>query len=192
MDDEIRKELHLKKGLRKQLILCGVFQEVTDGAEYEVEAVEENTEKYGYQYRVKHIGRDRPSSVEDMYLFLDEILTEAQTEILLKEYPNIIQKILDDDLDDVDLSKLPGIKEKRFEQIKSKVIENIDISEMIVEFKNVLSKSVIDKLYEEYTSVAIAKRMLKKDPYGSLCKLHGIGFKKAGRCSHSMYLCSSK
>lgn len=179
VDDEIRKELHLKKGLRKQLILCGVFQEVTDGAEYEVEAVEENTEKYGYQYRVRHISRDRPSSVEDMCLFLDEILTEAQTEILLKEYPNIIQKILDDDLDDVDLSKLPGIKEKRFEQIKSKVIENIGISEMIVEFKNVLSKSVIDKLYEEYTSVAMAKRMLKKDPYGSLCKLHGIGFKKA-------------
>lgn len=179
IDDETKKKLNLKKGLRGEFILCGTFQELTNGAEYNVEAVEEDTEKYGYQYRVLHIGRDRPHSAEEMYMFLSDILTENQAETLYREYPNIVQKIIDEDLDDVNLSKLPGIKEKRFNQIKEKVIENIGLAEMIIEFKGVLSKSIIDKLYEKYTSLSLAKRQLKKDPYGELCKLSGVGFKKA-------------
>ena len=158
--------------------ILGELADLTLGVEYEITA-EEQTNKYGTSYKVVNIRRDIPTTVEGTYLFLSEILTENQAKVLVENYPNIIQKVKDNDLADIDLSKLKGIGEKTFEKIKDKIITNFALMELVIEFKNVLSMSIIKKIYDEYSSIEKLKEKLKTNPYTTLTRISRIGFKTA-------------
>ena len=98
---------------------------------------------------------------------------------MVDNYPNIIQMVKDDDLDEIDLSRLKGIGEKTFNVIKSKIITNFCLMDLVTEFKNVLSLSVIKKIYDRYSSVDVLKSKLKDEPYTTLTRISGIGYKTA-------------
>ena len=150
----------------------------TLGVEYEITA-EEQINKYGTSYKVLNIKRDIPTTAEGTYLFLSEILTENQARVLIENYPNIIQKVKDNDLDDIDLSKLKGIGEKTFAVIKDKIIINYCLMDLVIEFKNVLSMNIIKRIYDEYSSIDKLKEKLKTQPYATLTRISRIGFKTA-------------
>lgn len=170
--------LELKRTKYGNIAIKGILHELGEGLDYQIKA-EETSDKNGYSYKVINISRNRPQNAEDMYLFLKEILTPDQARVMWEAYPDIVQKVIDDDLDDVDLSKTCGIKEARFEVIKRKIIENYALAEMVIEFKGLFSMTMIHKLYNEYSSVKILKIKLREDPYACLTKLEGIGFKTA-------------
>ena len=128
--------------------ILGELAELAFGVEYEITA-EEQVNKYGVSYKVLNIRRDMPTTIESTYLFLSEILTENQARVLVENYPDIIQKVKNDDLDDIDLSKLKGIGAKTFEKIKDKIIINFALMDLVIEFKNVLSMNIIKKIYDE-------------------------------------------
>ncbi len=158
--------------------ILGELSDLTLGCEYEITA-EEQANKYGISYKVINIKRDMPTTVEGTYLFLSEILTENQAKILVENYPTIIQKVKDNDLEDIDLSKLKGIGEKTFEIIKDKIITNFALMDLVIEFKNVLSMNMIKKIYDEYSSIDKLKEKLKSQPYTALTRISRIGFKTA-------------
>lgn len=158
--------------------ILGELADLTLGVEYEITA-EEQTNKYGTSYKVINIRRDIPTTVEGTYLFLSEILTDNQARVLVENYPDIIQKVKNNDLVDIDLSKLKGIGEKTFEKIKDKIITNFALMELVIEFKNVLSMSIIKKIYDEYSSIEKLKEKLKTNPYTTLTRISRIGFKTA-------------
>ena len=158
--------------------ICGDIPPLTIGVEYEIAAVEEFN-KYGYSYRVKHIRMDVPTNNVDMYVFLQEILTAKQAETLWNEYPDIVQRVRDNNLDDIDLGKLKGIGEYTFKKIVDKIAENFCLADLVVEFQGYLSLSVIRKIYDRYTSINTLRRQLSRDPYKCLCGISGIGFKSA-------------
>jgi exodeoxyribonuclease V alpha subunit len=158
--------------------ILGELTDLTLGVEYEITA-EEQTNKYGTSYKVINIRRDIPTTVEGTYLFLSEILTDNQARVLIEHYPNIIQKVKDNDLDDIDLSKLKGIGDKTFERIKDKIITNYCLMELVIEFKNVLSMNIIKRIYDEYSSIDKLKEKLKEQPYTTLTRISRIGFKTA-------------
>lgn len=158
--------------------ILGELSDLTLGVEYEITA-EEQINKYGVSYHVINIKRDIPTTTEGTFLFLSEILTYNQAKVLVENYPNIIQKVKDNDLDDIDLSKLKGIGEKTFEIIKDKIITNFALMDLVIEFKNVLSMSVIKKIYDEYSSIDKLKEKLKSQPYTALTRISRIGFKTA-------------
>ena len=110
---------------------------------------------------------------------MQEILTYNQAETLLSVYPDIIDRIINDRLSDIDLNKTKGIKEYTFNVIKRKVIENYKLAEIVDEFAGLFSFNVIKKLYDKYTSVEKIKEKLKNEPYDCLCSIGGIGFKTA-------------
>lgn len=166
---------HTKYG---NVTILGEINDLTESVEYEIRAVEELS-KYGYGYRVINIKRERPTSLSEMYVFLQEILTENQARELYRVYPNIVDKVINNDLDDIDLSKLKGIKEKTFSVIKQKIIENFCLAELVIEFQGLLSFSIINKLYNKYTSIDLLKEKLRENPYKCLCGISGIGFKTA-------------
>ena len=168
----------IKQNKYNNVSILGELSELTLGVEYEITA-EEQTNKYGTSYKVINIRRDMPTTAEGTYLFLSEILTENQAKVLVENYPNIIQKVKDNDLADVDLSKLKGIGEKTFEKIKDKIITNFSLMELVIEFKNVLSMSIIKKIYDEYSSIEKLKEKLKTNPYTTLTRISRIGFKTA-------------
>lgn len=155
--------------------ITGEMHELGVGIEYEIRAVEQNT-KYGYSYKVVNIRRDKPQNATDMYLFLQEILTANQAKTLYDVYPDIVDRVMNNRLDDIDLNKLHGIKEYTFGKIKDKIIENFGLAELVVEFQGLLSLPMLKKLYDKYSSINLIKKNLKEDPYKCLCGLARVGF----------------
>lgn len=156
----------------------GEIHELGTGIEYEIKAIEENT-KYGYGYKVLNIRRNKPQSATDMYVFLQEILTINQAQTLYEVYPDIVERVMNNNLDDIDLNKLHGIKEYTFEIIKDKIVENFCLAEMVVEFQGLFTLTMLKRLYEKYTSITMIKKKLREDPYKCLCGLARVGFSTA-------------
>lgn len=155
--------------------ITGEIHELGVGIEYEIKAVEQNT-KYGYSYKVLNIRRNKPQTASDMYIFLQEILTLNQAQTLYKVYPDIVDRVMNNNLDDIDLNKLHGIKEYTFNIIKNKIVENFCLAELVMEFQGLLSLPMLKKLYEKYTSITMIKKKLREDPYKCLCGLARVGF----------------
>ena len=158
--------------------LTGEMHELGVGSNYEVAAVEQLS-KYGYGYKVTNIKRDRPTNAEETYVFLREILTENQANVLCKVYPDIVDRVINNRLDDIDLNKTPGIKEYTFDVIKNKIVENFCLAEIVTEFQGMLTLSMVKKLHEKYSSVQMIKQKMREDPYKCLCGLARVGFKTA-------------
>lgn len=156
----------------------GNISELNLGVEYIVKA-KEMSDSYGVGYEVINIKRENPTTVAATRAFLYEILTPNQTDVLLAAYPDIVDKIMKNDLDDVDLNKTKGIKEYTFNVIKNKVIENFKLAEIVEEFRGLFNLSTVKKLYDKYTSVDKIKEVIREEPYKCLCRLGGIGFKTA-------------
>ena len=168
----------IKHNKYKNVGICGELQDLIADVEYEIEAIEQDT-KYGISYKVIKIKRDEPTTKEETYAFLREILTANQAETIINNYPDIITIVKENRIDEVDVSKLKGIGNKSLEKIKSKIIENFYLMDLVTEFGGILSLSMLRKIYERYSSVELLKKKLKTEPYSSLTKVSGIGFKKA-------------
>lgn len=178
VDVDKKKYPDVKHNKYGNVTLLGELHELTLGVDYEVVAVEQ-TSKYGINYKVLNIKRDMPTTAEDMYLFLSEILTPNQANTLWNVYPDIVQRVKENRLDDIDLNKLKGIKEYTFNVIKNKIIENFCLADLVIEFQGYLNLSIIKKIYNKYPSIESLKAKLKTDPYKCLCGLAGVGFKTA-------------
>ena len=156
----------------------GNVQELNLGVEYTVKA-KEISDKYGVGYEVINIKREKPTTLAATRNFLYEILTPNQTDTLLEAYPDIVDRIMNNRLDDIDLNKTKGIKDYTFNVIKQKVIENFKLADLVEEFRGLFSLSIIKKLYDKYPSVEKSREVIRTEPYECLCRLSGIGFKTA-------------
>lgn len=156
----------------------GNIQELSLGVEYLVKG-REIVDKYGIGYEVVNIKREKPTTLASTRIFLYEILTETQADTLLEAYPDIVDRIMKNDLDDIDLNKTKGIKAYTFNVIKQKVIENFKLADLVEEFRGLFSLSIIKKIYDKYPSVEKIKEVIRCEPYECLCRLSGIGFKTA-------------
>ena len=168
----------IKRNKFKNVTLTGALPELSEGISYEITAIEEQT-KYGYSYKVVNIRQNKLRDSYDMYLFLKEILTENQTIQLWEYYPDIVQRVKENRLDDVQLSKLKGIKEKTFAKIVDKITENYCLADLVIEFQGYFTMPMLKKLYTAYPSVDLLKQKLQSRPYTCLTALAGVGFKTA-------------
>lgn len=159
--------------------IVGNCHKLTEGVQYHVKATEGDS-KYGKQYEILNIKRDIPTDRMETEQFLREVISENQADVLLEVYPDIVDRVMTNRLDDIDLNLTKGIKEKTFNSIKEKIIENFALVEVVEKYGGYgLSMTVLKKLYEKYASIERLEQALKDDPYKSLCKISGIGFKKA-------------
>lgn len=138
----------------------GNVQELNLGVEYTVKA-KEISDKYGVGYEVINIKREKPTTLAATRNFLYEILTPNQTDTLLEAYPDIVDRIMNNRLDDIDLNKTKGIKDYTFNVIKQKVIENFKLADLVEEFRGLFSLSIIKKLYDKYPSVEKIKEVIR-------------------------------
>jgi len=178
MDVDHNKFPDIKQNKYHNVTILGELPTLTEGVEYEIVAYEQDS-KYGIGYKVLNIKRDVPTTQEDMYIFLSEILTENQVNEIWREYPDIVQRVKENRLDDIDLNKLKGIKEYTFNVIVEKITENFCLADLVIEFQGYLNLSMIKKIYKKYTSIDVLKEKLQQDPYKCLCGLAGVGFKTA-------------
>lgn len=144
MDVDKDEYQDIKQNKYKNVSIIGNISDLTLGVEYEITATEEES-KYGTSYRVTNIRRNVPTTAADTKIFLEEILTANQADVLYEEYPNIIDIVKNNRCDKVDLNKLHGIGEKTFEVIKNKIIENFKLADLVAEFKGTVSLSMLKK-----------------------------------------------
>lgn len=180
MDVDIKKYPNIKLNRYKNCSIIGDLPDLGEDIEYEVTAVEKES-KYGLSYHVLNIKRDIPTTAEETYSFLKSILTERQAKIICQSYPNILDIIKENRLDEIDLNRLKGIKEYTFEKIKQKIVDNFYLADLIAEFQGYFTLSIVRRLYSEYNSVDKLKENLKKDPYAALIRVSNVGFKTADR-----------
>ena len=176
----VNKNLYPKIILNKydNITIKGDFQELIIGLEYDVTA-EETKDKYGISYIVKNIRQPKPNTLESSRQFLYEVITPSQADTLLSVYPDIIDRIIKNRLDDIDLNKTYNIKDYTFNVIKRKVIENFKLADLVDEFQGVFSISILKKLHAVYPSIDKIRKIIREEPYKCLCKLDGVGFKTA-------------
>ena len=166
--------------------ITGNIEELNIGTEYIVTA-EPKSGKYGISYDIKNIRREKPTTPEATKAFLYEILTSHQAEAMYGAYPDIVDRVINNRLDDIDLSKTYNIKEKIFEVIKRKIIANFKLAELVDDFQGVFSFNIIKKLYDAFPSVEKIKEYIISDPYGCLCGINGIGYKTADELLLKVY-----
>ena len=174
IDKEQYPELVLSK--YGNVTIQGDIFDLQYNTEYDI-CVENECTKYGY--KVINISFKRPTTQEEMFIFLSEILTNRQAETLYNNYPDIVDRVKENRLDDIDLSKLKGIGEKTFKKIVNKIAKNFCLADLVVEFQGYISLNYIKKMYDKFTSIERLRYHLQKDPYKCLCSISGVGFKKA-------------
>ena len=108
-------------------------------------------------------------------------MTINQAKTICQAYPNILDIIKENKLDEIDLNRLKGIKEYTFARIKEKIVDNFYLADLIAEFQGYFTLSIVRRLYKAYTSTDKIKENLKKDPYAALTKISNVGFKTADR-----------
>ena len=177
LDKQIFPEIKMNKF--SNVCIKGTLQELSDGQKYHIKAEELYDNAYGYSYRVLQIRVDKPRSGEEMYNFLKEILTPDQALVLWKEVPDIVDRVKEGRIKDIDLSKLPGIGVHRFKQICEKIEKNYCYADIISEFHGIFSYGTIIKLSQKYPSAEKIREELNKRPYKFLTSIDRIGFKKA-------------
>ncbi len=178
LDVDTKKYPEIKLNRYGNVSVIGDLPDLVEDIEYEITAVEKES-KYGLSYNVINLKRDIPTTTEETYTFLREVLTEGQARTLVDAYPNIISMVKENRIDEIDVSKLKGIGEKSIEKIKTKIIESFYLIDLVTEFGGILSMSVLKKIYDRYSSVDVLKEKVKKEPYTTLTGISQIGFKKA-------------
>jgi len=172
---------NIKENKYNNVSLVGNLPDLEDGVEYDIKAEEQNG-KSGIQYKFINIKRDRPKTEASTRLFLQSILDSyGQVDEIMREYPDIIDRVINNRLDDIDLKKLYNIGEYRFDVIKRKIIENFALAELVTEFKGFIDFKVLKILYDKYGSVDKIKEKLQDNPYKCLCGLSRIAFKTADK-----------
>lgn len=158
--------------------ICGELPSLTKGVEYEVLASEE-IGKYGVSYRVSNIRRDEPLTKQGVRSFLEEIVSPNIACALVNAYPDIIERVKNNNLDDIDLSKIHGVGPKSFSKIVDKITENFYLSDLASQYHGILTMSMLKKIYNAYGSSDLLRERLIKAPYTTLTRISGIGFRTA-------------
>lgn len=129
-------------------------------------------------YVILSIFEDLPSTPEKQRRYLESILTSNQVDEIYKAYPNedIIKLIKEDQFD---INKVKGIKRKRLEKIKERIIETTEYREAMEFLSDYgISNNLIIKLINYYKSAKLLIPKMKDNPY-CIMEIHGIGFKTA-------------
>ena len=135
--------------------------------------------KYGVSYEVVSISFDQPQTENDVRNYLMTVLTKNQAEQIMKHYPNIMDLVAQDRVDEIDIGKLKYITQRNLDIIIGKIRATSLLVNICATFYNTISLNVMQKLYSQFGSVDKIKEVLREQPYSGLCKLEGVGFRKA-------------
>lgn len=171
------------KDFEPYYIVCvaGKIQQLYVGSEYEFTATCQYNSKYkAWNYVPQTVTAIAPSTLEESSFFLRGILTENQADVLLKEYPSIVQDIIDG-TDDVDTNRLKGIGPTTYAKIKQKIIDNYVLSDIITMLQPYgVTFNAIKSLLKWEPSAPILKQKIMQNPY-CITEARGFGFATADK-----------
>jgi RecD/TraA family predicted helicase len=157
----------------------GVAPKLNHGEEYTAVVKEDANSKYAGSYELVSIKQDRPTTVAEQRSFLETILTVNQVENIYKVYSEQDDVVGMIERGEFDYNKVNGLGEKTFEKLQKKIMENVDMSEVLTFLsKYGIKYNMIAKLVKEYKNPQLVIQKIEENPY-VLTEIRGIGFKKA-------------
>lgn len=159
--------------------IAGKMQKLYLGSEYNVSATLEYNKKYNaWQYAPISITANTPKDHASQMLFLKAMINESVAENLLSVYPNIVEDVINGKYDVIDYDKVKGVREKTWNRIKDKIIDNYVVSDIIVMLQPLgVTYTMIKKLLQETPNPSLLKQQLDENPY-IMTRIHGLGFKR--------------
>lgn len=159
--------------------LVGEVQQLYVGTKYKVKATCIYSDKYHeYQYKPISVVADVPKSKDDKLMFLKTQTKESIAEDLINQYPDVIEKVMDGEYKKIDTSMIKGLGNKTWQKLRSKIIDNYVISEIVVMLQPYgITFNMIKKLVETEPDPEKLKYKINKNPY-ELTKIRGLGFKR--------------
>jgi exodeoxyribonuclease V alpha subunit len=149
-----------------QSTLIGKMQKLTIGQEYSIKAKLSFSTKYKtFNFETITVGQDIPKSIDDQKKFLMSVCTGNQANTLLELYPNVVEDVIAGN-ENIDLNKTKGIKEATWEKIRTKILENYviaDILSLLIPLG--ISYNKIKKLLDNEPNPHVLKQRLLEDPY---------------------------
>lgn len=157
--------------------LCGNFQKLEIGIEYEAKAKLKYNSKYKkYDYIVETISDKQPKTLDEQQKYLEIITTPRQAKNILSVYPNFIDLVMNGEEINVDLIK--GIGKITLEVIKDKIISNYVIQDILLLLRPLgVTFKMIKTLIKHESNPALLKQKILENPY-LLTAIRGLGFKR--------------
>ena len=157
----------------------GVMPKLNMGEEYIVQIVEDKNGKYKGSYSLESIKKEKPITIADQKSFLETILTKNQIDNIFKVYSDGQDIVGMIETGEFEYSKVHGLGEKSFEKLRQKVLDNMDMSEVLAFCgKYGIKYPMIAKLVKQYKNPSIVIDKITMNPY-ILTEVKGVGFKKA-------------
>jgi exodeoxyribonuclease V alpha subunit len=169
--------LKVKLNAYGNIAIKGVVPRLEIGGNYTVKAVEKMDKRYGLGYDVESVFQEIPNSIEDQRSYLSTILTPLQVASIYEVYEgqDVIQLFRDNTFD---YKKVKGFGETVYNNVKKRVIDNIELQEALVNLsKYGLTYNMVAKLVSKYGSASIVVEKIEENPY-VLTEVDGIGFIK--------------
>lgn len=158
--------------------LAGKMQELVIGGEYMIKAKYKCDKTYGHQYVPIAIYALLPQTKETQLLFLQSIISPSIAENLINAYPNVVEDVVNGKLKEIDYAKVNGVREYTWNRIKTKIINNYLISDIIIMLKPLgVTYTMIKKLLSDEPNPMLLKKQLDENPY-VLTKIPQLGFKR--------------
>jgi len=168
-----------KSPAKKICTLAGKMQQLIVGGEYLVKAKYKCDKTYGHQYVPVSVYAILPQSRESQLLFLQSLIHPTIAENLIEAYPNVVSDVVNGKLKVIDYDRVKGVREATWNKIKDKIMNNYLISDIITMLKPLgVTYAMIKKLLSDEPNPALLKQQLEDNPW-IVCKIDGIGFKKA-------------
>lgn len=134
--------------------------------------------KWGTQYEIISLSFDKPTDEETLYKFLSSVINENHAMVLHNAYPDIIDRVMQDNEFEPDYKILKGIGFKTWDKIRSKIIESFAYAELIALLAPIgCTLNMIKRIGGTCKDVALLKQKILSNPY-ILCDIPMLGFKK--------------
>lgn len=157
----------------------GIMPKLNMMEEYIVMVKPDTQGNFAGSYILESIKQDRPVTVADQRTFLSAILTPNQVEAIFTVYKDGEDIVGLIESGEFDYKAVKGLGDKSFEKLQKKVMDNIDMSEILTFCnKHGIKYNMIAKLVKEYKNPSIVIDKINQNPY-VLTEVKGIGFKKA-------------
>lgn len=175
--DDLDKGVRLNK--YGNISIKGVMPKLKEREEYIVTLKEDTGSQYPGSYIVESIRQDKPITVAQQRDFLETILTTNQVDNIYKTYGEEEDVIGLIEKGEFDYSKVHGLGDKSFEKLRNKILENVDMSEVLTFLsKYGIKYNMVAKLVKAYKNPSIVIEKIQSNPY-VLTEIKGIGFIKA-------------
>ena len=165
--------------VQKMSTLCGKMQQLYIGSEYLVKAYCEYNKKFDqYQYVPVSVVATTPKSYEDQKTFLKSLTSESIAENILKEYPNVVEDVMNGELKDLEYDKIRGVGKATWDRVRKSIIDNYVVSEIITLLQPLgVTYNIIKKLLNFESNPSLLKEKLLNNPY-MITRVRGLGFKR--------------